>query len=73
MTICDHMKKRAAFKAAKYALVEFAHRDSVDLVIERFHKNPGQLTPSGPLLQVARAGLSHSGVKAQKSDDFVMI
>ena len=34
MTIEKHRKKKTSFAKAKYALVEFAHKDSVEVTTE---------------------------------------
>lgn len=51
-----HKKKKAAFAKANYALVEFAHKDSVELAIDLVKRKEAHIGTNQPL--ITRAGLS---------------
>ena len=49
-------KKRGSFASAKYALVEFAHKASVDLALDLVNRGEAQIG-SGLPIRIVRAGV----------------
>ncbi|KAI6655121.1 Ubiquitinconjugating enzyme subfamily protein [Oopsacas minuta] len=49
-------KKRGSFASAKYALVEFAHKASVDLALDLVNRGEAQIGPGLPI-RIVRAGV----------------
>lgn len=58
VTTEKHIKKKAAFAKAKYALVEFAHKDSVELAVDLMKQQDADIGGFRP--RITRAGLGTS-------------